>query len=180
MGFEEYDGSVGFEYEPVDVVPEPPVPEGYAVSALRRFDWRPRLSLDRRISPSGLQVYEPLVEARYRQPWAIRAVAPLILRVQGIRDEMVAVRVKGSQEIVAWSSCDAVGSGPTSIGARLDPAYAHLASFFLQYALHRATTLAPEHRITFSARSWMTALLLAADELGLQRKTESLSLGLKL
>ena len=62
--------------------------------------------------------------------------------------------------------------------ARIDPAHPQFAPYALQYALHRATMLAPGKRITLAARTWMTDLLAAADALGLERKTESLSLGL--
>jgi len=182
MGFEEYDGSIGFTMEPQKVVAPPVLPDGYESLPLGRFEWRPRLALDQRISPQRLQKYEPLVEARYREPLAIRAIVPLILRAQGIRDETLAIRVRGTQEIVAWTGCDAIvrRSGPNSIRARIDPAHPQLAAYALQYALHRATALAPDKRITFAARTWMPDLLAAADVLGLERKTESLSLGLTL
>lgn len=62
--------------------------------------------------------------------------------------------------------------------ARIDPAHPQLAPYALQHALHRAITLASGKRIIFAARTWMMDLLAAADALGLEHKTESLSLGL--
>ena len=182
LGFEHYAGHLEFELAPQEAPPRPVLPPGYSQSPLARFDWQPRHELDRRITPASLLEYEPMEEARFRQPAMMRLLLPVLMFAQGRREEEFVVRTAGEGQVVARGGVTVPtrGKGSNALYARLDPAHAELAPYLVAYLLHRAVTLSPDRRFEFPIQRWMEPLVAAARDAGFELRMAYCRMGLQL
>jgi GNAT superfamily N-acetyltransferase len=182
LGFEHYSGSIEFQLLPESPMLEPNLPEGYSLTPLKRFDWRPRYELEKRISPERLLKYEPVEIERFQVPILIRILWPILMFAQNIRETGYAIHTLPEGKIVARCgySIPTRGKGLNSLHARLDSNYPELAPFIVQFLLHKVTTLSPDRRIEFSIPHWMEELASAADTFGFDRRLEYCYMGMEL
>jgi ribosomal protein S18 acetylase RimI-like enzyme len=181
-GFERYGDDLNFQLAPQEAPPEPALPPGYTQSPLARFDWQPRYELEQRITPASLLKYEPMEVGRFRQPAMMRLLLPVVMLVQGQREEDVVLRTAGEGLVVARGglTVPARGTGPNLLRARLDPAHAALAPYLVAYLLHRALTLSPGRRVEFPILRWMEPLVAAAGDAGFELRMAYCRMGLQL
>lgn len=182
LGFEHYSSNTEYQIAAQASAPEPALPEGYRLSPLSPFNWRPRYALEKRISPESLLRYEPVEVGRFRQPAMMRLLYPLLMFAQGTREAGFAFRTTSEGRIVAHGgyTLPTRGKGPSFLRARLDPDCPELAHFMVAYPLHKAATLRPGHRLEIVIPHWMERLVCAAEELGFKIRCKNCHMGLVL
>jgi ribosomal protein S18 acetylase RimI-like enzyme len=182
LGFVHYSGSVELYATAEKVIEEPPLPEGYTQTPLNRFDWKPHYELEQRITPEDLLEYEPVEEARYRQPKMMRLLAPLIRYAQGTGDSGFAIHTSGDGRIVARGRCNYTKrkKGSNRLEIRLDPDHFELAPYLVRYLLHRVTNSSPVRRVGLSVPEWMKEIITAAEEAGFKHRMKYCRMGLNL
>lgn len=178
LGFEHYSGQAQLDFEQADPPAELPIPEGYTIEKAKRFDWKPRYQLARRITPAAVQKYVPVEEKGFRQPAPMRALAPIFMTATGINVQPYFARDAGGQ-VVATTAITARSraGGMNQISITLDPAHAALAPSLLRFLVHRAVELAPGRRIEFMPHHWQEALIEAALEAGFNKRLDTLAMG---
>ncbi len=172
LGFEHYSGQIEFQASSEEIPAMPVLPEGYEQSTLKKFDWRPKFELDKRISPENLLKYEPVVEGRYRQPLVMRLIYPLIMLAQGMREDGVWIRSAEDGRVIARGeySVPRRKIGFNALWVRLDPERVELASYLVGFLLYQVSTLSPGRRIEMSVPLWMEPLIAAAEQAGFERR----------
>lgn len=182
LGFEHYGGDVLLHMAPGPTLPEVTLPEGYIQEYSSLFDWRPRYELEKRIAPERLQRYEPVEEGRFRQPAMTRLLVPLFQYAQRSREEHLIIRSSAEGKVVAVGRAVANtrGQGPGEIGARLDPEHSGLAPYLISHLLGRVIARAPGRRTQFAAAEWMTSLVQAAEDMGMERRMAYRRMGIVL
>lgn len=182
LGFEVYDSVIEYSITPTESPTSPPLPEGYAVSRLGRHDWRTRYELEKRIAPESTRLYEPIEVGRFRRPWMVRLLAPIMQFVQRLKEEDFVIRLYSDAKIVAIAgySVSTRGKGINKIRIRLDPAHPELAPYVVGQLLDAIIRQSPNLRIEFTVPRWMPAVAEAAEEVGFKRRVEYLKMGLVL
>jgi ribosomal protein S18 acetylase RimI-like enzyme len=182
LGFEHYSGSIHYHTIPEKAPASPTMPEDVLLSPLKRFDWRPRYELEKRISPENLLKYEPVEVGRFRVPILIRLIWPLIMFAQGMHQKGYALRTVSEGKIIArfGYTVPTRGKGLNTLEIRLDPDHPELAPFIITYLLHRVVSLSPDRRIEISIPKWMPAVVSAVEAAGIERRLEYCYMGLGL
>lgn len=161
LGFETYGGEHELIYEKESVPPECPIPDGFSVSLQPAFDWRTRFELAARITPPTVQKYNPVTEARFRQPKITRPIAWLIRTGAGIKLESFIIRRASDQKVVGtmrYSGRKKRG-GINSINISLDPAYGELAAYAVGQMIRAVLLQSPGRRISMECSAWQPAVL---------------------
>jgi ribosomal protein S18 acetylase RimI-like enzyme len=168
LGFEHYSGSVDFFIMPESAPAEPVLPEGYTLTRLKRFEWRPRFELEKRISPRNLLKYEPVEVGRFRMPLLMHLVWPLIMLAQGMRVRNFVIHIAPEGKIVArfGYAIPTRGKGLNNLEVRLDPNHSELATFMIHDLMHRVVSLSPGRRVEISVPKWMPAVVSAVETAG--------------
>jgi ribosomal protein S18 acetylase RimI-like enzyme len=181
LGFEHYSNSSMYTITPEEVLPEPPLPEGYRHELLRYTDWQSRYELEKRVTPEQMLKYEPVEKSRYRRPFLMRLLRPIVLAAQGYKRTDFVIRTNKG-EVVAWAWYDTRtrASGVNNIDVTLDPTHSILATNLIHYLLHKTVTLSPDHRVEIIAPTWMEAVIMAVEEAGFTRRLGGLRMGLLL
>ena len=182
VGFEHYSSSVEFHTIPKEPPTESTLPAGYNLSQLKHFDWKPRYELEKLISPESLLKYEPVEVGRFRMPFLMRLIWPLIILAQGMQVRDFAIRTLPEEKIVAQLgyTIPTRGKGLNTLQIRLDPDHPALASFIITYLTHQAVSLRPNRRTEISVPKWMPAVVSAVEEAGFERRLEYCFMGLVL
>ncbi len=179
LGFEHYSNSGMYTITPEDVLPEPPLPEGYFLEPLRYTDWQSRYELERRVTPEPLLKYEPVEKSRYRRPPLMRLLRPIVMAAQGYKRTDFVIRTNEGEVVVwAWYETRTRASGVNSIDVTLDSAHSNLATNVIQYLLHKTVALSPDHRVEIIVPTWMDAVITAVEEAGFTRRLGGLRMGL--
>lgn len=182
LGFEHFTGSVILDYDRDDPPAELALPDGYVVSPLEFSDWRTRYELERRITPPNVQEYEPVEEARFRQPPSMRLLIKIARKAQGVREERIGVHTASEGQTVAWGESTARirPGGLNGIRLQMDPAHAELAPYLLQHLIRTTQQVSPGRRIEFGIPHWQDALIKAAEAAGCTKRYEYHRMGLAL
>ena len=182
LGFEHFSGKTEMEFQPPNAYPEPEVPAEFSIEESRLFDWQPRFELATRIEPESIQKYNPTEASLFRPPAFLRIFYPILLKAQKIQSEMFLLRHNETQQVIGYISLDIQGNhkGRHDISLRLDPAYASAAEIFLEYALHRVTTVDPDLMVEMSIFSWQEHVIDAALALGFAKRVQYHRMGIEL
>lgn len=182
LGFEHYSSSVDFHLIPETTPSEPALPPGYTLIPLKRFEWQPRYELEKRISPESLLKYEPVEVGRFRMPFLMRLIWPLIVFAQGMRVKNFAILTAPDRKIVArlGYTIPTRGKGLNNLDIRLDPDHPELAPFIITYLMHNAVSLSPNRRTEISVPKWMPAVVSAVEKAGFERRLEHCYMGVVL
>ncbi|OGO18380.1 MAG: hypothetical protein A2Z14_15535 [Chloroflexi bacterium RBG_16_48_8] len=182
LGFDHYSGSIEFHVIPEAAPSEPILPEGYTLSALKRFEWRPRYELEKRISPESLLKYEPVEVGRFRLSLMMRLLWPLIMFAQGMHQKSYAIRTLPEGKIVTrfGYTIPTHGKGLNNVEIRLDSEHPELAPFIVGYLMHKVVTFSPDRRVEISVPKWMPAVVSAVEAAGFERRLEHCYMGLEL
>ncbi len=182
LGFAQYGGGARYVLNPTDAVDRTTLVAGFGEQPLKEFDWRTRFELDKRIVPTSLQEFEPLVPERYRTPLPMRVFAPLFRLAQSSRDRDVVIRRSKDRTVVGRSgwSISKTGKGTNSIRVRLDPAQTRLAPYLVRRALSEVLTKSPALRVELAVPTWMPDVAREAEALGFTRRMSGRAMGRKL
>lgn len=182
LGFEDYGGSIDFHAFPEEAPSSLALPGGCVQQALKRFDWRPRYELEKRICPKNMEKYEPVEEGRFREPLLMRALWPLASFAQGMREERFIIRSVQEDQVVARARTltPTRGVGVVNLDARLDPAHSEIAAYLVGKMLQTAVTLSPGFRVEISVPDWMDALVAAVEGAGFERRYEYRLMGIEI
>ncbi|TFH09916.1 MAG: GNAT family N-acetyltransferase [Candidatus Atribacteria bacterium] len=180
LGFEHYSSQPEFSLTPTAAATKTSLPAAVEESAHDRFDWEKRYDLARRITPSEITKYDPVIPGRFKPPAILRVVDPLQDKMQK-RTEKRSLFTKAGT-IVGHSGflTSATPTGTSSIWAQVDPNESELAAYALATALASARSLSPTKRVRFATSSWMPNLCQAAEDLGFTKRLEYHMLGLLL
>lgn len=182
LGFEVYDGLIEYSIKPTEPPTVPPLPEGYAVSRLGRRDWRPRYELEKRIAPERTRLHEPIEVGRFRRPWMVRSLVPIMRFAQRTKEADFVIRLCSDTKIVAIAgySVSTRGKGVNRIRIRLDPEYPELAPYVVGRLCNTVIRQSPNLRIELTVPRWMPAVVEAAEAVGFKHRVEYLKMGLVL
>ncbi|MCX6101550.1 MAG: GNAT family N-acetyltransferase [Candidatus Bipolaricaulota bacterium] len=182
LGFVEYPGGTLYALTPSAAIDRPTLSTGYEELRLAAFDWRTRYELDKRIVPSALQDFEPIVPGRYRTPWFIRALAPLFRLVEPSRSRDIIVCRASDRLAVARAGwiVSKRGKGTSTIRIRLDPAHVDLAPYVVRRSLHEVLKRSPSLRVEIVVPMWMPDVARELETLGFVKRASSKSMGMRL
>lgn len=181
LGFETYTGVPTFELPSQSAPSAPSLPAGYTQEAVDLFEWQSRYELDQRITPDHVLPYEPVEESRYRRPPMARLLMPLFSKADGLKTECFVVRTQ-TGNVVAFGRSEARVRkvGRNEIRARLDPAHADLAPYFIQFLLRRVLTLSPARIVETWLPQWQSAVIDAAKQAGFEQRLLMHRMGMQL
>ena len=179
LGFEVYDGTVHYTLTDPKVPSVPPLPAGYAVSRLKRSDWKTRFDLEQRIAPEETRLYEPIEKGRFRIPLMFRLLIPIMNLVQREKEKDYVIRESPEGKVVARCGYTAStrGKGVNNIRVRLDPENPDLALHLVGSMLRKVVSLSPSLRVELGVPRWMPAVAEAAKVHGFKRRVEYLKMG---
>lgn len=181
LGFEHYSGHVELQCQPGGLHPPPQIPQGYSQEPLKKFDWKPRYYLEKRISPPELTKYEPVEEKRFRHPPVMRLLIPIIQLAQGTRDKSYLIRDKQGIIVARHGySIPRREKGYNEIFIRLDPEHGDLAPYLVDFLLNQVTALSPGRKVQFSVPLWMESVLDAGKKAGFETRMTMRKMGIVL
>lgn len=180
LGFEIFSGALEMDHEPGNPAPNLPLPPGWTLTPVSRFDWRTLFELMKRITPEQVTRFAPPVEARYRVPFVRPLFGTLFDRLGGIAVKRFALHAPdGMIAGFAWYMVRIRAGGVNAAEITLDPAHPELAQAMLAHALTTIEALSPGRRIAFEFENWQPALGQAAEALGVKKRLSSHHMGLK-
>ena len=111
----------------------------------------------------------------------MRALIPLLMRLQRVKDKEYIVRAP-SGEIVGRCGYSASlrGKGVNNVYIRLSPDHPQVAAYALGYVLNRVVSLSPKLRVEIGVPRWMPAVAEAAESYGFSKRVTYLKMGLSL
>jgi GNAT superfamily N-acetyltransferase len=168
MGLEAYSAHYDVEFRPADVYPMPELPGNLRLEKTKLGNWRPRYELSKRITPANLQKYEPVEEKRFKQPFLLRLLIPLLNRAEKVEEEYLLIRDTDSGELIGYMflAMRQNGKGRHAFQLTLDPAFYAQTEVLLQYVLHRLTAADPELIIECGIHKWQGDIYETALNLG--------------
>lgn len=181
LGFAPYSGSCLLHFE--GEAPRAPLrlPRGYHAEKIEDFTWQPRYALAQRIWPEAVRRFEPVEEANFKTPRALRPLIPLFSRLSGQRTERIVVTDSGGQVVATARYRGRTRPGGTNeLHVTLDPACPDLAAPLVNALLGQVLHLAPGRRVEFEVPTWQPALIAAAEAAGFTCRCEMRRMGLLL
>jgi len=179
LGFEPYSSEVVLERRPPYPEVEVDFPADVKLESWSRYNWRPRYSLDQRIVPDAVKKYQPVEERSYRSPLAMRVLGPILMLAQGSRPAHFLIRETSGGRPLAIFGSNIPGrhGGLARLQARLDPDRPDLAQPLVASLLGRLARVGGTQRTEWILKSWMPALIEAAEQAGFAREYEAISMG---
>jgi ribosomal protein S18 acetylase RimI-like enzyme len=179
LGFEVYDGTFDYTLKKPSAPTVPPLPAEYELTKLKLSDWRTRFELEERIAPEETRRFEPIEKGRFKTPFMLRLLNPILNLVQRTKEEDWVVREAATGRVVG--RCGYIvskrGKGVNGILVRLDPKIPELASHAVGLMLQKVVSLSPNLRIELGVPRWMPAVAEAAESYGFTRRVEYLKMG---
>jgi ribosomal protein S18 acetylase RimI-like enzyme len=179
LGFDHFSGFTQMDYHPNGAVAERPLPEGYTFEPVPLTAWRLPYELAQRITPEAVRKYAPVEEGRFRRPWLLYVIAPLIFRAMGGHPYQFVLRQNGTLVATVSIETRQRAGGTNGMSVTLDPACPEIAPFLVQKLVAEIQRRSPGRRIEFLARHWQPALKDAALAAGFTARVEMHSLGMR-
>lgn len=182
LGFEHFSSNIDMEFKIKEYPKEPLLPQGYILDTFPFSEWKLRYDLDSKIFPDSITRYEPVEIGRYKRPFVINLVLPIIIKAQGVRENRFVIRTEKSGETVARFDFDEriKPGGRHSFFVRLDPAHGHLADFILGFLLNQVAQTETDQYVNFIMPQWQPDVVTAATKVGFEDRVEFHRLGLVL
>ena len=180
LGFEEFSQSAEFHYQNNAPITTLPLPEGYTLKPLSRFDWQTRFQFAGRVTPTDITRYEPVIEERFRVPRTVPLFGILFESAGGVRSERFAIYAPDLEVVgVAQYNYRTREGGTNSARLSIDPNHESLAEFILRYVFSEMQKVSPNHRIELVFEDWESALIHCAEALGCEKRFGSHRMGLR-
>lgn len=182
LGFEHFSSQYDLEFQPKASSRAPELPPGYRLQPSSLMDWQPRYELEKRVLPEQNKRYEPVEEARFRQPGYVKLIYPILMRAQSSQERVDLIVSEDSQQAEGYIryTKKMKGAGRHSMSVRLSPAHEHLAGWAVQYGLHQMTEGDLERMVEMACPGWQPAALEAAKAAGFKIRLEFHRMGLEL
>ncbi len=181
MGFVHYSSRIEINYISDALLAEVPLPDGYTVAPMGKFEWRPRFKLEKEVTPLDVQKFEPVTEAHYNPGKALILFSLLLMRLSGQKTKRLAFRTAAG-EIVAFGyyRIRKKKGGVNGLNLRVHPDHPTVAAHIVPFLINTAIRLGPDRRIEFSIPAWQNHLLDVVLKAGCEKRFEYHSMGLKL
>ncbi len=181
LDFENFSTNIETYLEPETRPEALPIPQGYTLESVDDYAWQPRYELMRRITPPTVTQFETVEVGRYKRPFFMRLLFPIIKRAEGLNVHRFIIR-DATEQVVAYAVYDTRTreTGRNTINAHLDPAHAALAPFLVNYILNQIIAVNPNRMIEFGIPRWQEPLLTAARNVGFKVRVELLTMGIAL
>ncbi len=174
MGFDPFTKSSEYHFQKEVSISPGPLPEGFTLKPLNRFDWQTRFDLAKRVTPAHITRYEPVVEARFRTPVIMPLLGALFESVGGSHSERFAIYAPNGEVVgLGQYSYRTRAGGTNSTRLSIDPNHPNhpnLAEFILRHVLSSIQKVSPGHRIELSFEDWEAALIQCAEEMGCEKR----------
>lgn len=182
LGFERFSGECELERLPDGGMDAVPPPDGYAITSVSLFAWRPAYELAQCVMPDAVKTYRPVEPGRYKQPAVLRPFLPLVFRAMGARAYAFEARHTVDHMVVARASANVRTrkGGTNMIRLMLDPGHGALAPALLAFLVCAIEQRSPGRRIEMAIPHWQAALIDAALNAGFARRMDAISMGMVL
>lgn len=180
MGFEAFTTSSEYHYQKDIPIASLPLPDGYELKLLSRFDWQTRFALAKRITPEHVTRYEPVIEGRFRIPIIMPFFGILFETAGGVHSERFAVYSPNEQVVgVGQYSYRTRTGGLNFASISIDPNHPQLADFCLRHILATIQNASPGSRIQLNFEDWEATLIQSAEALGCEKRFGAHRMGLR-
>lgn len=181
LGFFAYTKTTQHDWEGGPTPQEISLPCGFSLHPIRPFDWQRRMDLAMRITPPEILRYEPIQEDRFRPPFFMRLLAPLLAGLGGNKSgQFAAISEQGQTVALGGYQFRTRARGVNHVDINLDPAHPELADFLTRHALSTVQRASPGRRIEIETRDWQPALSQAFEALGCKKRLSFHKMGLLL
>jgi ribosomal protein S18 acetylase RimI-like enzyme len=180
MGFDPFTQSAEYHFQKDTPVAPKPLPQGYTLKPLSRFDWKTRFELAKRITPEHVTRYEPVTETRFRTPLIMPIFGMLFDAASGSRSERFAIYAPSDGVAGVGQYTYRTRAGGTNFtGVSIDSKHPELSEFILRYVFSAMQKASPGRRIELSFEDWASALIRCAEELGCEKRFGAHRMGLR-
>lgn len=180
MGFDPFTKSSQYHFQKELPISSQPIPEGYKLTPLSRFDWQTRFTFAKRVTPEHITRYEPVAEERFRTPKIVPLFGMLFESAGGSHSERFAIYAPSGEVVGIGNYSYRTRLGGTNFArVSIDPNYPNLAEFILHYVFSEIQKASPGHRIELSFDNWESVLIACAEEAGCEKRFSSHRMGLR-
>lgn len=193
LGFTHYATTTEMQREADAPLPEArELPPAYRIVELPSSEWLPRYTLEKRITPQGVQAFRPVERSNFHPPALVRLITRAVDSLSGRRDKAVAVVPSAAQTAtrgepqpdevlaVARYGIRTRQGGVNTLHIRLDPEHADLSPYLLRRAVREIVEQSPGRRIGFAQPDWGKSLVDAGWVAGFTVRNEWHQMGLLL
>ncbi|MFZ5881567.1 MAG: GNAT family N-acetyltransferase [Chloroflexota bacterium] len=179
LGFVSYTSTTQYDLEDGPAIPSMPLPAGFDLLPIGPFDWKRRMAFALRITPPEILRYEPIRKDRFRPPFFVRILGPLISQISGVKSkQFVAVTTQGETVAMGGYQYRTRPGGVNHLELNLDPAHPELAEPLARQALSAIQKASPDRRIEIHTRDWQPAVSQAFEALGCKKRLSMYKMGL--
>jgi predicted GNAT family acetyltransferase len=180
MGFEEFTQSSEYELGKESIILPEPLPPGYQLKTLSRFDWKTKFHFAQRVTPDHITRYEPVTEARYSVSWLLPLIGGLLASAGGSHNERFAIFDIGGEAVAIGQYSYRTRAGGTNFtNVSIDPAHPQLAGFILHHVFSEIQKASPGRRIGITFEDWESVLIQCAEEMGCEKRFGTHRMGLR-
>jgi ribosomal protein S18 acetylase RimI-like enzyme len=180
MGFEEFTQSYEYQLHRESLISPEPLPTGYQLKPLSRFDWKTGFRFAQRVTPDYITRYEPVTEARFRVPWLLPLIGGLLNSMGSSQNERFAIFESGRKIVaIGQYSYRTHEGGTNSADVSIDPDHPELAGFILHHVFSEIQNTSPGHRIEVSFEDWESRLIQCAEAMGCEKRYGMHRMGLR-
>ena len=180
MGFEAFTSSSEYHYQKDVPITALPLPDGYELKALSRWDWQTNFALAKRITPEHVTRYEPVTEGRFRIPAIMPLFGILFESAGGGHSEHFAIYSPDDQIMgVGQYSYRTRAGGINFASISIDPNHPQLADLCLRHILATIQNASPGRRVQLNFEDWQATLIQAAEALGCEKRFGARRMGLR-
>ena len=171
MGFQSYTSTSQYDFIQDETIQAMPLPEQYILREMGRSAWRTFFEFSKRITPSEITRYEPILEDRFRPPAIGVLLGPLIQFISGnIRKRFAIFEQDGQVAAFCRYQYRRRPGGINIAEIHIDPANSELANYLVRYVLSSIQTASPGRRIELHLKDWQSSLGEAAANLGCKKR----------
>jgi GNAT superfamily N-acetyltransferase len=179
LGFVSYTSTTQYDLEDGSAISEIPLPNGFSLKSSDPFDWKRRMAFALRITPPGILRYEPIQEDRFRPPFFVRIIGPLMRQISGTKSKnFVVISTQGGTVAMGGLQYRTRKGGVNHVEINLDPAHPELAEYLARYSLSLVQKASPGRRIEIHTKDWQPALSQAFEMLGCKKRLSFYKMGL--
>jgi len=179
MGFESYSSTSQYDFIQDETIQAMPLPEQYTLREMGRSAWRTFFEFSKRITPSEITRYEPVLEDRFRPPVIGFLLGPLIQFISGNSRKRFAVFEQNGQAVAfGHYQYRKRPGGVNNAEIHINPTHSELANYLVRYVLSNIQTASPGRRIELHLKDWQPSLGETAVNLGCKKRCSYYKMGM--